>query len=119
MNGMANVKNDSLDPPAVALRDPDQVMRMAHIGSLHATRISFMRSLVRRMAAEGWRIERTRFELDGGGYGTAVYQVTIGDRIFSFVAFADELTADERTDRVIAERWDFTFACMTGRPLTK
>ena len=111
---MAKVNDKCMAPPLVPLRAPDQVMRMAHIGSLHATRISFMRSLIRRMAEEEWQINRTCFDLDDGGYGTVVYQVNINGRIFSFVAFADELSKEERTDRVIAERWDFTFALHDG-----
>ena len=48
----------------IALRPPDRVMRLERMGSFHQTRISFMRSLLRRIAQEDWRLTRTRFDLD-------------------------------------------------------
>ena len=59
----------SRDAP-LALRPPEVVMRLERMGSFHQTRISFMRSLLRRIASEGWRLSRPRFELDAEGYGT-------------------------------------------------
>ena len=55
------------------LRPPEQVMRLARMGSFFATRLSFMPSLLRHMAAEDWRIERTRWDMDADGFGRAVY----------------------------------------------
>ena len=101
---------------ALELRPPDRVMRLERMGSFHQTRISFMRSLLRRIAAENWRLTRARFDLDGDGYGTAVYRVDLPAGCCSLVAFSDELSPDERTDRVIAEKWDATFALVDGEP---
>jgi hypothetical protein len=98
------------------LRPPDTVMRLARMGSFHSTRISFMRSLLRRIAQEEWRLTRTRFDLDADGYGTAVYRVDLPGGCCSLVAFSDELSPEERTDRVIAEKWDATFALCDGEP---
>ncbi|MCG8694982.1 MAG: hypothetical protein MI806_27560 [Minwuiales bacterium] len=103
-------------PPAVPLRPPDEVMRLERLGSFHQTRISFMRSLLRRMAREAWQVTRDRFDLDDDGYGTAIYRVETPHGDFSLVAFSDALAPEERSDRVIAEKWDATFALTLGRP---
>ncbi|MDX1575444.1 MAG: hypothetical protein R3285_04575 [Kiloniellales bacterium] len=101
---------------ALELRPPDTVMRLARMGSFHQTRISFMRSLLRRIAQEEWRLTCPRFDLDAEGYGTAVYRVELPAGVCSLVAFSDELSPEERTDRVIAEKWDATFALCHGEP---
>jgi hypothetical protein len=108
----ASVEQDA----TLDLRPPDTVMRLARMGSFHQTRISFMRSLLRRIAAENWRLTRARFDLDGDGYGTAVYRIDLPAGCCSLVAFSDELSPDQRTDRVIAEKWDATFALVDGEP---
>ena len=91
------------------LRPPSKVMRLARMGAFHPTRVSFVRTLVRRMARERWRIERERFDLDANGYGDVVYRVVTPAGTLRFVAFSDWLEPSERTDRVIATRWDSTF----------
>ena len=98
----------------LTLRDPADVMRLERMGAFHPTRISFVRSLIRRMISERWSISRSRFDLDAQGFGTAVYSVrTPGDR-YDFVAFSDFLDASDRSDRVIAEKWDAAFALVHG-----
>ena len=79
------------------------------MGAFHPTRVSFVRTLVRRMARERWRIERERFDLDAGGYGDVVYRVATPCGTLRFVAFSSYLDPSERTDRVIATQWDATF----------
>ncbi len=101
--------------PAVALRPPEQVMRLERMGSFFATRISFMRSLIRRMQRENWNVTRQVWTLADGGFGRAVYLVETPHGDFSFVAFSHYLAPEERTDRVIAERWDATFTLVEGR----
>ena len=91
------------------LRPPSKVMRLARMGAFHPTRVSFVRTLVRRMARERWRFERERFELDADGYGEIVYRVTTPAGVLRFVAFSRPLDPSERTDRVIATQWDTTF----------
>jgi hypothetical protein len=104
--------------PAKALRAPETVMRLARVGSFHPTRISFTRTLIRRMARENWRFERTLFDLDARGIGTAVYKVDTSTAPIWFVVFADHLEPEDRTDRVIAEKWDATFTLTTREPDT-
>ncbi len=97
-----------------ALRPPEEVMALDRLGALHPTRLSFARTLTRRMCREGWRIGRERFEIDADGVGRAVYTVHGPREPLSFVVFSDHLPPQERTDRVIATRWDATFALLRG-----
>ena len=100
----------------IKLRAPEQLMRLSRMGSFHASRISFMRCLLRRIAQENWALKRTLFDLDAEGYGTAVYRIETPKGVCSLVAFSHELKPEERTDRVIAEKWDATFALCLGEP---
>ncbi|MEO1564109.1 MAG: hypothetical protein AAFR98_11795 [Pseudomonadota bacterium] len=97
-------------------RDPNDVMRLSRLGSLHQCRLSFMRQLTRRMADEAWQITRPRFDVDASGVGVAIYRVFTGTRAYSLVAFAHDLPADQRSDRVIATAWDATFTLFDGDP---
>lgn len=100
----------------IPLRPPSQVMKLSRMGSAHAHRLSFMRILMRRMQRENWRVEATEFEIDGNGVGHAVYTAHTPTRAYSLVAFAHDLPADLRSDRVIAEAWDCTFTLFDGIP---
>lgn len=101
--------------PTVPLRPPSVVMRLERLGAFHQTRISFVRTLVRRMMREAWQIERTRFDLDDNGYGICVYLLTVpnGEQ-YSMVIYSQYLADEERTDRVIAEKWDVAAALCEG-----
>ena len=83
-------------------------MQLDRLGSLHQFRLSFMRTLVRRMMREKWLIECSLFQLDERGYGTVVYTIGAQHDTFSFVLFSQYLSDDERNDRVIASKWDLT-----------
>ncbi|MFP3385031.1 hypothetical protein [Tritonibacter sp. SIMBA_163] len=100
----------------VPARDPDLVMRLARLGSIHQFRLSFMRILTRRMAREGWRFEQTVFEINERGEGHAVYTAHTPDRAYSLIAFAHDLPPEKRSDRVIADAWDATFTLFDGIP---
>ncbi|MEO0783863.1 MAG: hypothetical protein AAFZ46_19190 [Pseudomonadota bacterium] len=97
-------------------RSPDQVMRLARLGSFHQSRLSFMRQLLRRLAKESWRFETTAFDIDARGVGHAVYTAHGPERRYSLVAFAHDLPPEDRSDRVIATAWDATFALFDGVP---
>ena len=100
----------------VAPRDPDVVMRLSRMGSAHPTRLSFLRVLLRRLVAEGWRFDRPLWEVDYRGVGRAVYRAKGPVRTYCLVAFAHDLPDDMRSDRVIATAWDATFALVDGEP---
>ena len=100
----------------VEMRSPGTVMRLARLGSFHQCRLSFMRTLLRRMKRENWAFERPRFEIDEQGVGTAVYAVRGPERTYSLVCFGHDLPPEQRSDRVIAHAWDATFALFDGIP---
>ena len=99
---------------ALPLRPESQVMNLERLGSFHQSRLSFMRTLVRRVFKERWKISPTMFELDNDGFGTVVYTIEAASSTFSFVIFSDYLSDDERNDRVIATKWDLTMALVEG-----
>ncbi len=97
-------------------RPPEVVMRLARMGSFHQTRLSFMRTLLRRLKHEKWKFKRNLWALDDQGFGTAIYTVYGPDRCYSLVAFSHHLIDDLRSDRVIATAWDATFTLYDGIP---
>jgi len=98
------------------MRPPEQVMRLDRMGSSHQTRLSFMRSLIRRMSRENWKFECHRRDIDSDGFGVSVYAVTTPLRTYSLIAFTQDIPPKKRTDRVIAEVWDATFNLFDGVP---
>ncbi len=97
-------------------RPANQVMKLARMGSAHQCRLSFMRTLLRRLKQENWQYKRSRWEIDHQGVGHAVYQASGPVRTYSLVAFAHDLPDELRSDRVIAEAWDATFTLFDGVP---
>ncbi|MBY4675393.1 hypothetical protein [Marinobacterium arenosum] len=100
---------------ALPLRPANQVMDLERLGALHQSRLSFMRTLVRKIMRERWQIEPARFELDNDGYGTVIYEIHAPHGLFSFVLFSDYLAPEERNDRVIATKWDLTMALVEDK----
>jgi hypothetical protein len=97
------------------LRDPDQVMRLVRMGASHPTRLSFMRVLLRGLRRGGWR----RSTAPNGPWTRRASATRSTARAgqgqtYSLVAFAHDLPDHLRSDRVIAEAWDATFALMDG-----
>ena len=115
MNPVSKTATGANHVPHVPLRPPSKVMRLARMGAFHPTRVSFVRTLIRRMARERWRIERERFDLDANGYGDVVYRVVTPAGTLWFVAFSHHLDPAERTDRVIATQWDTTFVLTAAK----
>ncbi|ASJ70608.1 hypothetical protein [Granulosicoccus antarcticus] len=114
MSLLENVEATPIE--VVGKRGPDTVMRMARLGSFHQTRVSFMRSLLRRLRRENWRFERNRWQINAEGVGFAVYTAYGPRRNYSLVAFAHDLPPEMRSDRVIATAWDATFCLFDGIP---
>jgi len=98
------------------MRSPEKVMRLDRMGSSFPTRLSFMRTLIRRMSKENWQFKRALRKVDKDGYGVSVYSAITPKRTYSLIAFTQEIPADMRTDRVIAEVWDATFSLFDGVP---
>jgi hypothetical protein len=89
-------------------------MRLARLGAFHQTRLSFMRALLRTLKRDKWRFDRPLWRVDERGEGVAVYAAHGPHRTYSLVCFAHDLDPAKRTDRVIAEAWDATFALVDG-----
>ncbi|MGQ7249108.1 hypothetical protein ACUN9Y_17480 [Halomonas sp. V046] len=96
------------------LRIPDEVMGLERLGSLHASRLSFVRSLMRQMARQRWQISTARFDLDDAGHGVAIYRLQTPRGRYHGVIFSQPLPDEARSDRVIAEAWDVTFGVVEG-----
>ncbi len=99
----------------IELRDPNIIMKLSRLGSFHQSRLSFLRSFLSEF--KDWQYNRDLFDLDKGGYGTAVYSFKKKDRVYSLICYANKISDDERSDRVIATKWDAAFTLHDGVPL--
>lgn len=97
-------------------RPAAQVMNLNRMGCSHPTRLSFLRTMLRRLRRENWTVDRPVWDVDARGSGHAVYRTRCGDRTYSLVAFAHDLPEHMRSDRVIATAWDATFTLFDGDP---
>jgi len=98
----------------IELRKPEFVMRLDRLGSFHQSKLSFLRSFIREF--KDWEFETKELELDENGFGHCVYVVTKDNKQYSLVCFSNELADSERSDRVIATKWDASFVLFDGIP---
>ena len=89
-------------------------MKLSRLGSFHQSKLSFLRSFLKEF--KDWDYKRDLFELNENGYGTAVYSFKKENRVYSLICFANELNENERSDRVIATKWDAAFTLFDGVP---
>ena len=108
--------SESIKVASRGMRSPEKVMRLSRMGSSFQTRLSFMRSLTRRISREKWKFEKIRFDVDKDGYGVSVYAVHTLERTYSLITFTNAIAPEMRTDRVVAEVWDATFNLFDGVP---
>ena len=101
----------------IKLRDPNIIMKLSRLGSFHQSRLSFLRSFLSEF--KDWDYRRDLFNLNENGYGTAIYSFKKDDRVYSLICFANKINDDERSDRVIATKWDAAFTLHDGIPLKK
>ena len=109
---MANVQT----PPMVPLRPASEVMRLKRMGAFFPSRLSFLPTLLRRLAGEKVRVTRPVWAMDAGGFGHAVYTLHLGGHDYSLVAVSTDLPPEQRTDRVIATAWDTAYVLFDGVP---
>ena len=98
----------------IKLRDPNEVMKLSRLGSFHQSKLSFLRSFIREF--KSWEYKRNIFELDNAGYGVAVYSFEKNNRNYSLICFSQYINPNERSDRVIATKWDAAFVLHDGIP---
>ena len=92
-----------------------EIMTLEKMGSRYPSRLSFSRSMLRRLLFDNWKISKSKFDLDENGYGTAVYEIKINNNIYSLVCFSQHLDSADRSDRVIAEKWDTAYSLINGK----
>ncbi len=98
----------------VGLRNPNVIMRLSRLGSFHQSKLSFLRSFLKEF--KDWEYKRDLFDINEFGYGVAVYSFKKNQRVYSLICFANELNENERSDRVIATKWDAAFTLYDGVP---
>ena len=99
------------------LRDPKKIMKLSKLGSFHQSKLSFLRSFLKEF--KDWEYNRNLFDLDENGHGRVVYSFSKKNRIYSLVCFANKISDEERSDRVIATKWDAAFVLHDGIPSKK
>jgi len=98
----------------VKLRDPNIIMKLSRLGSFHQSKLSFLRSFLEEF--KDWEYKKDLFDLDENGFGIAIYSFKKKDRVYSLICFANKINNDERSDRVIATKWDAAFTLYDGVP---
>ena len=98
----------------IELRDPNTIMKLSRLGSFHQSKLSFLRSFLKEF--KDWEYKRDLFNLDQNGYGETIYSFQKKNRVYSLVCFANEIKDGERSDRVIATKWDAAFTLYDGVP---
>ena len=101
----------------VELRDPKIIMKLSRLGSFHQSKLSFLRSFLKEF--KDWEYNKNLFDLDENGYGRVVYSFSKKNRTYSLVCFANKISDEERSDRVIATKWDAAFVLHDGIPSKK
>ena len=116
---MSAVIELSAEIPSLALRSPDLVMKLDRLGSFFPTRLSFMRTIIRWLRQENITVTRPVWDIDENGFGRAVYSLTLCGYTYSLIAYTNHVDPSMRSDRVIAQVWDSTYALFDGTPTTQ
>jgi hypothetical protein len=98
----------------VELRNPNEIMKLSRLGSFHQSKLSFLRSFLNEF--KDWEYKRDLFNLNQNGHGEVIYSFKKKDRVYSLVCFANDIKDEERSDRVIATKWDAAFTLHDGIP---
>ena len=98
------------------IRPPSTVMKLDRLGSFHQTRLSFTRRLIDDLMYQKSKIEIYQWDIDNSGIGSAIIKIALKKETLSLVIFCHSISDEERTDRVIAEKWDMTFSLFRGVP---
>ena len=107
---------DFVTPAQMPMRPPSTVMRLRRMGASFPTRLSFLRTLMRALAADGVKVTRPIWKMSADGYGHATYTLKFGGYDYTLVAVSTELPPELRTDRVIATAWDTAYVLYDGIP---
>ena len=105
------VQDDQLE-----LRAPDNIMRLEALGASFAHRLSFKRTLIRALHQQKAQMVVHENALDQDGYGHLVLTIPFYGRSYSLIGYSRPLNDEDRTDRVIATKWDASFCLFDGVP---
>lgn len=109
--------NTQKDKELVGLRPASEIMKLSRLGSFHQSKLSFLRSFIREF--KNWDFQTEYFNLDQEGFGEVVYSLSNNNKSYSLICFANHLNDSERSDRVIATKWDSSFVLFDGIPEKK
>ena len=98
----------------IELRDPEKIMKLSKLGSFHQSKLSFLRSFLQEF--KDWDYNKDLFDLNEEGHGTAIYSFKKNYKIYSLICFSNKIKDEERSDRVIATKWDTAFTLHDGLP---
>ena len=101
------------------IRSPSKVMTLSRLGSSFPSRLSFMRILIRRLIQDRSKLKILSKDLNTAGHGTLVLSLSLDNKPYSLIGYTQPLKPDERTDRVIATKWDASFCLFNGVPNLK
>ena len=101
------------------LLNVNDIMQLKNLGSYHPTRLSFSRQLIITLIKENWIFKFQDWKINKLGKGYCIISVKNKNNVFSLIIFSHLIKDEERSDRVIAEKWDFTFSLFTGIPNEK
>ena len=97
------------------VKQNNDYMKLDRMGSRYPSRLSFSRSMLRRLVNDKWKINKSKFDLDKDGYGIVVYEIIISSKTYSLVCFSTFLDDKDRSDRVIASKWDTAYTLHVGK----
>lgn len=101
---------------ALDLRAPQDVMRLEALGASFPHRLSFKRTLIRKLHEQGAQLSVAQNRLDENGFGHIVLSMPFCGRVYSLIGYSRALADEDRTDRVIATAWDASFCLFDGVP---
>ena len=100
----------------LVLRSPSDVMRLEALGASFPHRLSFKRTLIRKLHEQKATLSVTSKALDDNGFGHIVLTMPFCGRTYSLIGYSRALADEDRTDRVIATAWDASFCLFDGVP---
>ena len=101
------------------LLNVNDIMQLKNLGSYHPTRLSFSRQLIITLIKENWIFKFQDWKINKLGKGYCIISVKNKNNVFSLIIFSHLIKDEERSDRVIADKWDFTFSLFIGIPNAK
>ena len=101
-------------PRYSGFRNSSEIMTAENLGATKAYRLSFARSLIRKMTTENWKINLEELKVDAGGVGLALYKINTKNNCLRFLIFSNQVSEKERTGRLSESKFDGMAAILDG-----